>query len=126
MKNGEISPHWLNIVTNNCESATDENVDLANTWATDESYCEGDQIDPNLILNRSFISYKPVPTTSKVVSFEESSNISTPDTNVQVSPVSSPSIGLTQPVVKANDDLLIPEVGNLDTMTLRCSNSTPK
>ena len=94
-------------MANNCESATDENVDLENTWATNASVCEEGQIDYNLVLTRSFISDKPAPTTSKVVNFIESPNKSTPDANIQAPPVSFPSIDLPQPTVKANDDLLI-------------------
>ena len=58
--NGEISPHWEELVKSNSESITDSKNDLANTWAEtlspemtkDTPFDE----DVNLKLSRSFDS----------------------------------------------------------------------
>ena len=58
MKNGEIPPHWEELVTHNTESVTDKKIDIANTWAAaltpdmieDTPFSE----DVNLQLSRSF------------------------------------------------------------------------
>ena len=34
-KNGEIPPHWTDLVKQNSESATDVTIDLTNTWAAE-------------------------------------------------------------------------------------------
>ena len=56
MQSGEVSPHWADLVANSSKSATDSNIDVANTWAAEDFTCEGDQnnIDPNLALTCSF------------------------------------------------------------------------
>ena len=90
-KNGEIPPYWLDLVDNSSESSTYTNVDLTNTWAVDVSDCGGDQIDPKLVLTRSFPSSKPPLT--KLVSYEEyPTNI--PDSNIDVPSLSPPSVEL--------------------------------
>ena len=76
MKNGEIPPHWTDLVEYNSEIATDDNIDLANTWAAGTSDCEVDQVDPNLALTRSFPDNAIIPpssdtTSTKIVTFEK-------------------------------------------------------
>ena len=62
MKNGEIPPHWTDLVKYNSESATDDTINLANTWAAGTSDCEVDQVDPNLALTRSLSGQCYYPT----------------------------------------------------------------
>ena len=129
MKNGEIPPHWTALVKYNSESATDDTIDLANTWAAGTSDCEGDQVDPNLALTRSFPDNAIIPpssdtTSTKIVTFEEpNSELSgVVDTELSVSdPVKVPL-----PSVATDDSLFMPAVGNIDTMTSHRSRRTPK
>ena len=48
MLNGEVPPHWNELVIHSSESVTDENIDIANTWVTEDMNYEGDQfnLDP--------------------------------------------------------------------------------
>ena len=58
MKNGEIPPHWSDLVLHNTESVTDMKIELANTWAAaltpDMVQNSPFEEDINLQLSRSF------------------------------------------------------------------------
>ena len=45
MLSGEVPSHWNELVTHSSESATDESIDTANTWATEDMNYEGDQVN---------------------------------------------------------------------------------
>ena len=72
MNHGEIPSYCLDLSAKNCESITYDNLDIANTWANNTSDCEGDQVDPNLVLTRSFTQDKATPTTSKFLTSAKS------------------------------------------------------
>ena len=75
MLNGEVPPHWDELVIHSTESATDQNIYIANTWATEEMSHEGYQInlDPNLIPAKSF--KKTLELTPKSINFDKTPNI---------------------------------------------------
>ena len=63
-------------MAHNSALATDITINLANTWVAETSDCEGDPIDPNLVLSRSFTNTEDVPPpvkdpSAKVITFEE-------------------------------------------------------
>ena len=68
MNNGEIPPHWEDLVTSHSESVTDEKIELANTWANalspemiEDTPLEN---DVNLKLTRSYNPSQPIPSSS--------------------------------------------------------------
>ena len=71
MLNGEFPPHWNDLVAQNSESTTDENINISNIWADQDLSHEGDQdnIDPNLVLTRSF--HKTPSLNLKSISFDK-------------------------------------------------------
>ena len=42
MRNGEVPPHWSTLVTISAQQVTDEDFDLATTWAND--YIRGNPV----------------------------------------------------------------------------------
>ena len=62
MKHGEISPHWKDLVENICESSTNKNVNLVNTWETDIIASKGylEEIDQILYLHDHFLLQRKI------------------------------------------------------------------
>ena len=129
MQSGEVPPHWADLVANHSESATDTNIDVANTWAAEDFACEGDQdqIDPNLVLTRSFKT-PPHPQPSEapqhqLVSFEDDKYY---DANTVAPPIIEKVLDAIIPPVPAPDIHTMPELGDIDSMTLRRSKRARK
>ena len=103
MLNGEIPPHWNASVTHSSEQVTDESIDIASTWATEDMNYEGYQsnLDPNLVLTRSF--RKNPDLTPKPINFDKE-----PDTPIDNNQ--------NKKVQEINN--LIPDIRDIDALTL--------
>ena len=137
MKNGEISPHWEELVCNISESVTDKTIDFVDTWAAETSENEGKQIDPNLVLTRSFkwdtynniLSGTP---SKKIFTFKEPEIESSSISVMQPSPSDGDTNLAPVDIVEGKDmdaqksSVFMPTMGNIDSMILRCSSQAPK
>lgn len=143
MTEGTIPPHWEQLVTKSAQLASDEDFDLATSWANDfiagkaTSVAEEDDNDGILLNASPETAVSEEARRSKRVTFampvdETSNDESSIREEAQPSPVSEEAgdKSLTSEEVEiengAKDQLLFPTMPDLDAMTLRRSKRTPK
>ena len=128
MKNGEVPPHWEELVNSHSESVTDEKIELANTWAEtlspdmteDTPFAE----DVNLQLSRSYDPSKITPQLpledkeKETDPFKVSEGDKLPRMNNPPPRESTPKDG------EKNASFYMPEVPDLDALTARRSTRT--
>ena len=124
MRNGEVPPHWSNLVKHPSELVSPENFDLATSWANGflqskaSPITEDEEAHDKLLLNHHpDISDENIPATSSIeassngiTQFEEDSR-----NNPTIEPIPEPN---DEPVT---DPLLFPTLPDLNKISCRRS-----
>ena len=110
---GEIPSHWKDLVADCCESVTDAKFELANIWASneEEENSTSDTDDPSLALSRSFD-----PVTS-----EENEPTQPSEGESNPEGASDPEGEPSPPLTPSDSSLLMPDMTDLDSISLRRS-----
>ena len=140
MRNGEIPPHWTELVHCSAELATDEEFDLATSWANDfiankpVSVAEEDVSGSTILLNGQAPAIAPAPVQNNITSSKEDQPVSTiPEEGISVQPtVSEEANGPGNTIPESPDEdlvgnqLLFPIMPDLNNLICRRSKRTPK
>jgi len=114
MRSGEVPPHWSELVAKSAELATDEDFDLATTWANDYIAGRVTRLNEEDVSGRA--SSEIVLNQTRQVDFESSNFEEEGKSSVSEE---APNQANTEDIVV--NPLLFPTLPDLDSMTLRRS-----
>ena len=130
LRTGDIPPHWTRLVQFYNESASDETYDLALSWIEDtDTYPAGgpsnEEVSDAPQADISIVTQSRAPTPDLVVGNTSPAEEVSVNCDIQskegVHNSSSEEVSTVDP-----KPYVIPDLKNLDVMTLRCSSRTPK